>query len=137
MCNCKHLGKLVNQGATLCFANGGVGVPNCSTECPNYEKAETNVNGVLPDIRFVRGGGCEVREFTINGKQASVDDFGYAHDHGGEYKPQYGCADYRFEPNKYPCRKTLEKYGIELIDWFEIQAMLEDELNIGCCEYCY
>ena len=36
--DCKHQGRLVNQGMTFCFADGDVSFPNCSESCPKYEK---------------------------------------------------------------------------------------------------
>ncbi len=91
---------------------------------------------MVPEIEFESCCACSIGKFTINGIKADVDDFGDAYDHDTENRPEYGCGDYRFEPHKYPSRAVLEKYKIELIDWFEIQAMLEEKLGIGRCEWC-
>ena len=40
---CEHQGRLVNQGMTLCFADGDVNFPNCSEDCPKYKKFEPKV----------------------------------------------------------------------------------------------
>lgn len=52
--DCKYQGRLVNQGMTLCFADGDVNFPNCSENCPKYKKYEpkepkytTDENGKL------------------------------------------------------------------------------------------
>ena len=37
---CEYQGRLVNQGMTLCFADGDVNFPNCSEDCPKYKKYE-------------------------------------------------------------------------------------------------
>ena len=89
-----------------------------------------------PEIEFEKMCVCDIKKFTINGKDADVDDFGSAYDHDIKNKPDYGCGYYKFTPHKYPKRATLEKYGIEIIDWFEIVEMLENELDIGECCYC-
>lgn len=37
---CKHLGRLVNQGLELCFAEGDVNFPKCGPECPSYDEVK-------------------------------------------------------------------------------------------------
>lgn len=40
MVECRYLGRLVNGGAAMCFAGGGVALPHCSEDCPDYERAD-------------------------------------------------------------------------------------------------
>ena len=37
---CKHLGRLVNHGLELCFAEEDVNFPKCGPECPKYEEVK-------------------------------------------------------------------------------------------------
>lgn len=78
---------------------------------------------------------CELREFSINGKDASYEDFVRKYDHDEENAPDYGCGDMRCD-SKDPTLQVLEKYCITLGDYYEIVERLCDVLDYGHCEWC-
>lgn len=78
---------------------------------------------------------CRLMEFTINGIEADVDDFGDQFYYGDGH---YGCSDSHFEGciiEKY-ITKACEKYNITRDEYFEIIGQLEEALDVGPCGYC-
>lgn len=85
----------------------------------------------------MRGNLCSsFRVFTINDIKANVDDFGVSKDWKPENAPDYGCGHRAFHAFNYLDKKVLDKYHINESEWQLICNMLEDELYIGCCNYC-
>lgn len=78
---------------------------------------------------------CELRLFTINGKNADYEDFVTKYDHDEENAPDYGCGDMRCD-EKEPTLEVLAKYGITLVDYREIVDRLSNALDFGCCGWC-
>lgn len=78
---------------------------------------------------------CSCREFTVNGIDADVDDFGRTDDCNPGIAEQYGCGDRQFLP-KYATDAVLAKYGITLLQYAEICELLKDKLAVGMCGWC-
>lgn len=82
---------------------------------------------------------CEVNVFTINGKGAYVDDFGYSEDSSipVNVDDAYVCQNRRFIPYyDRPIDGMLDEYNITLDEYNQICDMLEDKLYIGSCGLC-
>lgn len=82
-----------------------------------------------------RGALCELRVFSINGKDADYEDFVEKYDHDIENAPDYGCGDMRCDV-KDPTKEVLEKYGITLAEYHEIADHVCEKLDFGCCGWC-
>ena len=78
---------------------------------------------------------CELKIFTINGKNADSLDFGNTFDHiEGEREP-YCCSNMYFEP-KTSTKEILDKYNITEEEYYNICNELEDKLYVGRCGCC-
>lgn len=78
---------------------------------------------------------CELKVFSVNGKDADYDDFVSKYDHDEENAPDYGCGDMRCD-EKDPSPEVLAKYGITLAEYHEIVEHLCSVLDFGCCGWC-
>ena len=78
---------------------------------------------------------CELKVFSINGKDANYDDFVEKYDHDEENAPDYGCGDMRCDA-KPPTPEVLAKYGITLAEYDEIVDRICEKLDFGCCGWC-
>lgn len=78
---------------------------------------------------------CELRVFSINGKDADYEDFVEKYDHSRENAPDYGCGDMRCDA-KPPTQEVLEKYGITLAEYYEIVDRICEKLDFGYCGCC-
>ena len=80
---------------------------------------------------------CELETFTINGKDAYKNDFGYSTDFGDELnRYEYGCGNMKFISYDTPIEGLLEEYGITINEYNEICEMLEVNLHVGECGWC-
>ena len=78
---------------------------------------------------------CELKTFTINGKNADSMDFGDAYDHDKENAAPYGCGCVYFEP-KLPTSDVLKYYSITVDDYNIVCRELENKLYVGKCGWC-
>jgi hypothetical protein len=78
---------------------------------------------------------CAAKKFTINGKDANQDDFGYVTDMSPETAEPYGCGDSQFIKEKVSL-EVLKKYNITEEDYDMICDKLSDALSFGTCGWC-
>ena len=78
---------------------------------------------------------CSLTDFTINGVEANVYDFGLTYDIGEPEENEY-CHDMQFSKS-LPTEKVLEKYSINLAEYADIIQELTDNLDIGSCDMCF
>ena len=76
---------------------------------------------------------CSVSKFTINGKDADVDDFGEGCSYGSCME---GTCCHKFFVNENPDNKVLEKYGITEAEYFYIAEELSSRLYVDGCGWC-
>lgn len=79
---------------------------------------------------------CRLEVFTINGKGADQDDFGYMHDHDAESAETDTCSDMQFE-FKFITKEILDKYKITEEEYRVICYELKRVLREGKCNSCY
>jgi hypothetical protein len=80
---------------------------------------------------------CELETFTINGKDAYKDDFGYSTNSGdGLNILEYGCGNMKFISYDTPIEGLLEEYEITMNEYNKICEMLEAKLYVGECGWC-
>ena len=81
---------------------------------------------------------CALEVFKINGKYASIDDFGDNIDWSFNGTDDQYCIDHRFVRAEYDYKIeiAMEKYGIERKDYDAICDELERTLNLGKCKRC-
>nr|DAQ28021.1 MAG TPA: Golgin subfamily A member 7/ERF4 family [Caudoviricetes sp.] len=84
------------------------------------------------EIRAYSGLPCEDEVFTINGIEASKDDFGEVNMEG---IGNYSCLLMGFMP-KMPKESVLKKYNISLNDYEEIVEQLNELFSYGKCSWC-
>lgn len=77
---------------------------------------------------------CALKEFEINGIEATYEEFGTKSDLDPDNAEDYGCGDMTFVP-KLPTKEILKKYGIDLDEYSEICEKLEC-LSFGYCSWC-
>jgi hypothetical protein len=73
---------------------------------------------------------CRLLTFTVNGKEADVDDFGYNDTHGDV--DAYGCSNI-FTPYEIPDHNLLKKYEISKGEYREICEKLRTVLRVTNC----
>lgn len=78
---------------------------------------------------------CELKIFTINGKDADSRDFGDTLDHITEEREPYCCSNKYFE-QKPSTREVLDKYNITEEEYHNICNELENKLYVGACSWC-
>ena len=78
---------------------------------------------------------CELKTFTINGKNADEIDFGDTYDHDTENAESCSCGDMYFEP-KNLTKEVLDKYNITEEEYYHICDELEEKLHVGSCGWC-
>ena len=81
------------------------------------------------------GAWCSTETFTINGENASSDDFGDQGDNNPEDAEDYSCGNMAFEP-KAPSSEVLEKYKIDELEYWTIANELAEGLSFGGCGWC-
>jgi len=79
---------------------------------------------------------CATRKFSINGIDASKDDFGESIDTSAENAPEYGCGHREFIPNDENMESAMKKYNITASEFYEVQQKLQAELLVGRCALC-
>ena len=83
-------------------------------------------------IKPYKGSPCDVEIFTINGKEADLDDF-------GEVKKgdigRYQCELSGFAA-KMPSSVILDKYQITVDEYAEIVEKLNAAFDYGTCTWC-
>lgn len=79
---------------------------------------------------------CLLEVFTINGKNADQNDFGYAYDHDIENAETDTCSDMQFE-FKFITKEILDKYNITEEEYRIICYELKRVLKEGKCNSCY
>lgn len=84
------------------------------------------------EIRAYSALPCEDEVFTINGIEASKDDFGKVNAKG---IGNYSCLLMGFTP-KMPTENVLKKYNISLDDYDEIVEQLNELFSFGECCWC-
>ena len=85
---------------------------------------------------------CAARVFTIDGKNACIDHFGYYEE--GDYNEceyedivQWGCYEKYFRGFPYSeNKKVAEMYNLTEEEYNEIVSELEDKFAIGTCGWC-
>jgi len=83
----------------------------------------------------IYGALCATSEFTINGIDASIDDFGEKYDRDCDNAPDYGCGDMRFTRID-STTDVLNKYDITELEFSDICEKLEEWLSFGNCGWC-
>jgi len=78
---------------------------------------------------------CEPDVFIINGLKASHEDFGYKEDQDPDEDDPYGCGDMQFITIA-PTAQVLEKYHIDLDEYYTICEKLKEVLSFGECGQC-
>lgn len=79
---------------------------------------------------------CATREFTINGINADVDDFGDNCDVEPDEAPEYGCGCHKFTPDIHKADAAMKKYGITLDEFIKVCDKLEEVMFVGMCGWC-
>lgn len=79
---------------------------------------------------------CELKVFTINGQEASYDDFGVSEDTNTEDAEPYGCGCHQFIADKSLAEDTMKKYNITREEFDYICEQLEEKLYVGRCGWC-
>ena len=79
---------------------------------------------------------CRLEVFTINGKNADQNDFGYAYDHDIENAETDTCSNMQFE-FKFITKEILDKYNITEEEYRIICYELKRVLREGKCNGCY
>ena len=77
---------------------------------------------------------CEV--FEINGKSASIADFGYMADIRPELAEPYACGCKVFIPNQNEAEEAMKTYGITIDEFNKVCEELEEKLFVGSCGWC-
>lgn len=79
---------------------------------------------------------CELKTFSIDGKDANKCDFGRNYDFRND--ESYGCGCNKFERIDDPSEieETMKKYSLTREEFDEICSILEDVLYVGCCGWC-
>ena len=75
---------------------------------------------------------CSVSKFTINGKDADLEDFGSTCT-CGDCMLSECCSE--FEKIK-PTSEVLQKYGISGSQFYQICAELKEKLHVEYCGWC-
>ena len=83
---------------------------------------------------------CELETFTIKGKRASKDDFGYTYE-GNRYCFSFSrhspCKNNHFKSIPYKSNKEVaDKYGLDEYEYIKVCEALEDKLYVGECKWC-
>lgn len=76
---------------------------------------------------------CMLLTFTINGKDADMDEFGYSNTYGD--MDAYRCCTI-FIPYEIPDHNLLKKYEISKDEYREICEKLRDKLRVTDCGWC-
>lgn len=76
---------------------------------------------------------CCTNKFTVNGKEAKEEDFGYT-DYSGDWD-KYTCSCW-FIPYEIVSPNILEKYEISKGEYHQICAKLKEKLRINKCGWC-
>ena len=76
---------------------------------------------------------CRLLTFTINGKEADMNEFGYCTTCGNAYKCK--CSN-TFTPYEIPDLDILRKYEISKGEYREICEKLRDKLRVTDCGWC-
>lgn len=81
---------------------------------------------------------CALKTFTINGIDATINDFGEGYDHSPEIAEPYCCGCHRFDRIKSSeeIKKAMEKYNLTESEFNEICDRLETILYVGSCGWC-
>ncbi|MBO6293949.1 MAG: hypothetical protein J6N51_17080 [Selenomonas sp.] len=75
---------------------------------------------------------CAAEKFVVNGKEASLEDFG---DVKKESMGAYRCRLSGFKA-KMPTSAVLDEYGISVDEYKELVEKLDDVFYYGACGYC-
>ena len=78
---------------------------------------------------------CALRVFTINDITADKDDFVEQYDHALEDAEDYACGNMTCDPLP-ATEEVLNKYGISLAEFNDIQEKVSEALSFGCCGWC-
>lgn len=76
---------------------------------------------------------CRLLTFTINGKEADMDEFGYCDTYGSV--DEYECSNI-FTPYEIPDHNLLERYEISKGEYREICEKLKEKLRVTDCGWC-
>ena len=76
---------------------------------------------------------CRLLTFTINGKEADMDEFGYCDTYGSV--DEYECSNI-FTPYEIPDLDILRKYEISKGEYREICEKLKEKLRVSDCGWC-
>jgi hypothetical protein len=76
---------------------------------------------------------CRLLTFTINGKEADMEEFGYCSSYGDV--DAYECSNI-FTPFEIPDHDILKKYEISKGEYREICEKLRDKLRVTDCGWC-
>lgn len=78
---------------------------------------------------------CKLETFTINGKEAESEDFGFTIDPFEGDKEPGSCIDMHFESIP-PKPEVLKCYNITTDEYDVICKKLEEKLCVGECIWC-
>ena len=78
---------------------------------------------------------CRLKIFTINGKNADQNDFGYACDHDSGNAEPNTCSNMQFD-FKFITKEILDKYNITEEEYRIICYELKCVLREGYCNWC-
>ncbi len=76
---------------------------------------------------------CRLLKFTVNGKEAFDDDFGYSETYGDV--DAYECSNV-FTPYEIVSPDILEKYEISKGEYHQIGEKLKEKLRVTDCGWC-
>ena len=76
---------------------------------------------------------CRLLTFTINGKEADMNEFGYCDNYGDVDK--YECSNI-FTPYEIPVHNILKRYEISKGEYREICEKLKEKLRVSNCGWC-
>ena len=79
---------------------------------------------------------CGLKEFKINGKNASYYDFGDLIDIDPDSADEGECGDMQFKPVKVPNLSVLNKYNITEDEYKKVCERLKVAMNHGGCGSC-
>lgn len=79
---------------------------------------------------------CALEVFTINNKNAYIDDFGGTEDLCKAAAEPWSCANMQFVRNDYLKKDTMAKYSLTEDEYETICKELENTLAVGSCGLC-
>lgn len=81
---------------------------------------------------------CSAEVFTINGRDAKLDDFGHYEYGYSDDEDEWGvCSERYFRGYQYfKNTETAKKYNLTREEYDEVVSELEDKFAVGTCGWC-